>query len=53
MNLQLDLKPRKNPNIAKHTKQAVIKNNKDGLSLINWFERPRNLHDSTWMPIQE
>ena len=53
MNLQLDLKPRKNPKIARHTKQAVIRNNRDGLSLINWFQRPRTLHDSTFMPIQK
>ena len=53
MNLQLDLETRKNPNIAKYSKQAVIKNQKDGLSLINWFQRPRNFSDSRWMPIQE
>ena len=53
MNLQLDLQPRKNPKIARHTKAGVMKNNKDGLSLINWFQRPRTLHDSIFMPIQE
>ena len=53
MNLQLDLEPRKNPKIARHTKAGVMKNNKDGLSLINWFQRPRTLHDSIFMPIQE